>query len=58
MRRVVLGQVCVGFGIAKIIDRDDLDVVLFAALVMRTQNVAADAAIAVNCNANRHDVFS
>ena len=56
VRRVVLGEVGVGLGIAQVIDGHDLNIVLFATFVMGTQDVAADAAVAVNSNANRHDI--
>jgi hypothetical protein len=46
--RVVLQQVRVDLGVAKIVDGDELQVVLFAAFVVGAQDVAADAAKAVD----------
>jgi hypothetical protein len=40
--------------IAQIVDRNDLNVILFAAFVMRAKDVAADAAVAVNCDTYGH----
>ena len=57
MGGVVLGQVCIGFGLAEIIDGDDLDVVLLAAFIVGTQHIAANPAITIDCNANRHFYF-
>jgi hypothetical protein len=54
MGGVVLGQVGIDFRVAQVVDRNDLNIMLLAALVMRTQDVAADAAIAVYCNADGH----
>jgi hypothetical protein len=51
---VVAGQVGVRLGIAEVVDRHDLDVLLFAAFVESAQDVAADAAITVDCNFDRH----
>jgi hypothetical protein len=39
VRGVVLSQVRVGFGVAEIVDRDDLDFVRALGFVQRTQNV-------------------
>jgi hypothetical protein len=44
----------IGLRVAQVIDGDDLDVVLLAALVVRTQDVAADAAIAVDGDFDGH----
>ena len=57
MRGIVTGQVRIGFHRPQIIDCDDLDVVLFMALVMSAKNVAADTAIAIDGNANSHFMF-
>src|SRR5690606_2003595 len=51
---VVLRQMGVGLGVAQVIDGHDLDVVLFAAFVMSTQNVAANTSVTVDRHANRH----
>ena len=48
MRGVVARQVRIGLGLAEVVDRDDLDVVLLPAFVMRAQDVAADAAVTVD----------
>src|SRR5690606_26067633 len=52
--RVVAGQVRVRFGFAEIVDGDDLDVVLLAAFIVRTKDIAADAAVTVDCDADGH----
>ena len=44
----------VGLRIAQVVDGDDFNIVLFATFVMCTQDVASDAAIAVNCDTNSH----
>ncbi len=54
MRGIVAGQMGVGLSIAEVVDGDDLDVIFFAAFVMSTKDVAADAAIAINCNTDSH----
>src|SRR3990172_6777306 len=53
--RVVFGEMRIDFRIAKVVDRDDLDAVFFAALVVGTQDVAADAPVAVDCNPDGHE---
>ena len=57
VHRVVAGQMRVGLRIAEIVDRDDLDVVFLAAFVVCTKDVAADAAITIDCNFDRHIVL-
>ena len=57
MCRIVARQMCVGFNRSQVIDRNDLDIVLFVALVMSAENVAADTAIAIDGNANSHFMF-
>src|SRR5690606_15785051 len=52
---VVARQVRVGLGIAQIVDGDDFDVVLLAGFVVGTQDVAADAAVPVDGDADGHD---
>src|SRR5262249_14834793 len=54
VRGVVLGQMRVGFGIAEVVDRHELEVVFLAVLIERAQRVSANPAIAVDCDANRH----
>ena len=54
VRRIEAGQVRIGIGVAQIVDRHDLDLAPMLALVQRTQNVAADAAIAIDCHLDRH----
>jgi hypothetical protein len=44
----------IGFWITQIVDRDDLDWVLFAALVVGAQDVAPDAAVTVDGNLDGH----
>jgi hypothetical protein len=55
MRGVVLGQMRIGFGIAQIIHGNDLDFAGALGLVQRAQHIAADAAIAINGNFDRHE---
>src|SRR5699024_8565610 len=57
MYRVVTSQVRVGRGIAEIVDRDNLDLRRSAGLVNGAQDVASDAAIAVDCHSCRHAAF-
>jgi hypothetical protein len=57
MSGVMLGQMRVGLRVAKIVDRDDLDVMTLAAFVVSTQDVAADPAVAVDCDFDRHFLF-
>jgi hypothetical protein len=54
VRGVVLRQVRVGLRIAEVVERDDLQVMLLAALVMGAQDVAADAAVAVDGDFDGH----
>src|SRR5487761_2302504 len=51
---VVSRQMRIGFWAAEVVDRDDRDVVLLAVLVMRSQYVAADAAVTVDGDLDRH----
>ena len=48
-------QVGIGFDRAQIVDRDDLDVVVPVALNDGAQDVAADAAKAIDSDADSHD---
>ena len=57
MGGVVLGQVGVGFRLAQIVDGDDLDIMLLATFIVGTQHIAANPAITIDCNANRHFYF-
>ena len=57
VRGVVAGQVGVRLGVAQVVDGDDLDVVFLAAFVESAQDIAADAAIAVDCNFDRHTLL-
>jgi len=52
---VVAGQVGVGLGIAQVVDGDDFDIVLLATFIVGTQDVAADATLTVDGDANGHD---
>ena len=54
MHGVEAGQMRVGVGIAEIVDRHDLDLALVWSLVQGAQNVAADAAIAVDADLDCH----
>src|SRR2546425_11135723 len=54
MRRVVLQQVGVGLGVAQVVDGQELQAVLLAALVMGAQDHAPDPAEAVDGYLNRH----
>src|SRR5271170_1231178 len=54
MHGIVACQVCIGFGVAKIVDCNDLNVVFFLALIMGAQNIAPNPAIAVDCYPNGH----
>ena len=54
VRRVVLGQMRVRFGIAQIVHGDDLDLARAIGLVQRAQHIAADAAVAVDGNLDGH----
>jgi hypothetical protein len=47
----------VGLGVAEVVDGDDLDLVRAARLVERAQDVAADAAVAVDRHLDRHVRF-
>jgi hypothetical protein len=51
---VVAGQVRVGLGVPEIVDRDELQIVPLAAFIMGSQDISADAAVAVYCHSNRH----
>ena len=55
---VVARQVCIGIRVAQIINGHDLDIVFLAALIVGAQHVAANSAIPINCNSNRHATFS
>ncbi len=52
---VVARQVRVRLGIAQVVDGDDFDIVLLATFVVGTQDVAADATVTVDGDANGHD---
>jgi hypothetical protein len=52
--RSPLGQVRIGFRIAQVVDRDDLDLMVAAGFIQRTQNITADTAVAVDGNFHRH----
>ncbi|MOA19390.1 hypothetical protein D3C78_1397680 [compost metagenome] len=51
---VVARQVRVRLGIAQVVDGDDFDIVLLATFVVGTQDVAADATVTVDGDANSH----
>ena len=52
---VVLGQVCVNFCIAQVVDSNDLEFITAACFIQRTQNITADTAVAVDSDFD-HDV--
>ena len=54
VRGVVARQMRVGLRVAEVVDRDELQVVLFAAFIVRAQDVAADAAVTVDRYSNAH----
>ena len=54
MGGIVAGQVRIGFRIAEIVDGNDLDIIFFTAFVVGAQYIAADAAIAIDGNFDRH----
>src|SRR5690606_37116266 len=56
VRGVVLEQVRVGLRVAQVVDGDELQVVLPAAFVVRAQDVAADAAEAVDGDLEGHGI--
>jgi len=57
VRRIPSRQVRVCIGIAKVIDSYNLHLRPFAAFIKCPQYVAADAAIAINANLDRHFVL-
>src|SRR5690606_25856097 len=54
VRRVVLREVGIRLGVAQIVDRNDLDVMLLAAFVVGAQHVTADTAVAIDGNSDGH----
>src|SRR5690606_691221 len=54
---VVAGEVRVGFGIAQVVDGDDLDLLGALRLVQGAQDVTADAAVAVDTYFDGHFRF-
>jgi len=54
MGGIVFGQVGIDFGVAEVVDRNNLNVMLLPAFVVRPQDVAANAPVAVDCHPNRH----
>ena len=55
VRGVVAGQMGVGLGVAEVVDRHDLDFVRAIGFVERAQDVAADAAVAVDRDLDGHE---
>src|SRR4029077_259907 len=51
---VVARQMGVGLGVAQVVDGDELQVVALPAFIVRAQDVAADAAVAVDGDSNAH----
>src|SRR2546429_9523116 len=56
VRGVIACQMRVRLTTPQIVDRDDREIVLLAAFVVRAQNVAADAAIAVDRDFDGHSI--
>jgi hypothetical protein len=54
VHRVVARQVRIGLGITQIVDRDDLDLAGALGVVQRAQDIAADAAVAIDSNLDWH----
>jgi len=54
---VVAGQVGVRFGVAEVVDRNVLDILFLAAFVEGTKDVAADTAITIDLNFDRHTLL-
>ncbi len=54
MHGVVAREVRVGLRVAQVIERDDLDFFLAIRFVQRAQDVAADAAIAIDTDFDGH----
>ena len=48
----------IAFGVAQIVNGHNLNIVLFVAFIVGAQNVAANAAIAVDSDANCHGELS
>src|SRR5699024_6573248 len=55
---VILGQLRVGFGIAQVVDGNDLDFVGAVGFVQCAQHVATDAAVAVDGDLDGHESAS
>jgi hypothetical protein len=56
VHRVVARQMGVRLGVAQVVDGDDGDILLLAAFIKRAQDIAADAAIAIDGNFDGHAV--
>jgi len=50
-------QMGIGLGIAQVVDGNDLDVMFGATFIVRTQNVAANAAKPIDGDTNGHAGF-
>src|SRR5438477_4591019 len=51
---VVAREMRVGLRVAEIVQRDELNIVLLAVLVVRPQDVPPDAPVTVDCHFDRH----
>ena len=56
MHAVIAQEMRIGFDRAQIVDRDDIDI-LAAGFDDGAQDIAADAAKSVDCDANRHGIL-
>ena len=58
MCSIVLGQVCVGFGIAQIIDRNHIKLFVASSFEKSSQNVAPNTPVTIYRYLDRHLIFS
>ena len=54
---VVARQVRVGLRVAQVVERDDLDFLLAVRLVQRAQDIATDAAVAIDSDFDGHSLY-
>jgi hypothetical protein len=54
VRAVVLGEMRVGLRVTEVVDRHELQLMLAAAFIVGTQNIASNAPVSVDCHSNRH----
>src|SRR5204862_3140847 len=55
---VIAREMRVGLGVAEIVQSDELNIVLLAVFVVRTQDVAPDAPVTVDCYLDCHSEIS